>query len=202
MMIETLLHRGWPRPARASERFGPAKAGPYKFVLLYLLVLSCVANPAGASSRSIPPPTQATAALKAVSFAPIPQPAYIEVKLRDDAPENVQLAWEMHNALQQRGLLAKAGPTLRLTLEVDSAAMIGEVATQKIKGKQPPPERAKLMGLLRATLADAKSGARLWEAEALYETIWGDLAGGALKLVPKLVETLGRSVDEKAIILR
>ena len=156
-----------------------------------------------AASVEIPPPTQASAAIKAAAFAPLPRPAYVEVKLLDDSPENVRIAWEMHNALQRNGLLAKTGPTLRLTLGIDSAAMIGDEPAKPIKGREPPPgERPKLMGIFRAVLVDTSSGVRLWEAEAVYQTIWGDLAGGAMKLVPVFAEALGRSVDQRTITLR
>ena len=151
----------------------------------------------------VPPPTQAAAAVKAAAFAPLPRPAYVEVKLRDDSPDNVRVAWEMHAALQRRGLLASTGPTLRLTLDVDSAAMIGSEPAKKITGRnQPDGEGARFMGIFRATLADAASGQRLWEAEAVYETIRGDLAGGAAKLVPVFADALGRSLDQHTITLK
>lgn len=158
--------------------------------------------PSGTAVGAAPPqpPTQAAAAFKAVAFNPLPRPSYIEVKLRDDAPENVQLAWEIHRALERKGLLARTGPTLRLTLETGSAALIGE--PPEAGGQWQKPERPKLMGVLRAVLTDGRSGARLWEAEAVYETIWGDLAGGALKLVPTLVEAVGKTVERQAITLR
>jgi hypothetical protein len=163
--------------------------------------------PAAASAANIAPPTQASAAMKAVAFAPMPKPAYIEVKLRDDAPENVELAWAMHEALQARGLLAKNGPTLRLTLEAESAAMIGDVPASRSPAKDRSKElrqadRAKLMGVLRATLVEVASSKRLWEAEIVYETIWGDVVGGAAKLVPTLADSLGQSVDRSAFTLR
>ena len=159
--------------------------------------------PLGAPAVEIPPPTQASAAIKAAAFAPLPRPAYIEVKLRDDSPENVRIAWEMHNVLQRSGLLANSGPTLRLTLDIDSAAMIGDEPPKRVKGREPPAgERPKLMGIFRAVLVDVRSGQRLWEAEAVYQTIWGDLAGGAMKLVPVFADALGRSVDQRTITLR
>ena len=172
----------------------------------HLRVLACIAAfavPPASASSEIPPPTQIAAAVKAASFAPLPRPAYIEVKLMDDSPENVRLAWDMHNALQQKGLLAKTGPTLRLLLEIDSAAMVGDEQAKRIKGREPPVgDRARFMGIFRATLVDTGSGTRLWEAEAVYETVWGDLTGGATKLVPLFVDTLGRNMDQKTVTLR
>ena len=159
--------------------------------------------PLTGAAVEIAPPAQASAAVKAASFAPLPRPAYVEVKLQDDSPENVRIAWEMHNALQRKGLLANSGPTLRLTLDIESAAMIGDEPAKPIKGREPPAgERPKHMGIFRAMLTDASSGKRLWEAEAVYETIWGDLAGGAMKLVPVLADALGRTVDQRTITLR
>lgn len=168
-------------------------------ILGLALVLLLPAVAAGAASPPRPP-AQASAAFKAVAFNALPRPAYVEVKLLDDAPENVQLAWEVHHALEKKGLLAGNGPVLRLALETESAALIGDPPQQG--GQWQEAERPKLMGILRAVLTDTRTGARLWEAEAVYETIWGDLGGGALKLVPTLVDAIGRSVERQAITLR
>lgn len=155
-----------------------------------------------AMGAGVPAAGPPSATVVAVAFSPLPQPAYIEVKLRDDSPDNVRVAWEMHNALLQRGLLAKAGPTLRLTLDIDSAAMVGDAPAKPLKkGEASDGDLTRFMGILHATLVDAKSGQRLWEAEAVYSTTWGDVAGGAAKLVPVLAESMGKTVEQRSVTL-
>ena len=166
--------------------------------LTVLLAVAC----APVHAAEVPPPTEISAALKAVAFAPLPQPAYIEVKLQDDSPDNVRVAWEMHHALQRRGLLAGSGPTLRLNLDIEPAAMVGDAPARGTPREAGRSEGARFMGTFRATLTDSRNGQRLWEAEAVYETIRGDLAGGAAKLVPLFAESVGRSVEQRTVVLR
>ncbi len=167
------------------------------FVRTLFVLLSMAGSPAW--TAPVQPPTTASAAFKAVAFGTMPRPSYVEVSLRDDAPENVELAWTFHHALERRGFLADSGPTLRLTLETHAAAMVGDRGRSE---QWSEAERPKFMGVMRAVLTDMRNGARLWEGEAVFETIWGDITGGAIKLVPTFVDALGRTVERQAITLR
>ena len=66
------------------------------------------AQPAAAADDAAAP-ALGTASLSAVAYAELPRPSYVEVVLADDSPDNVRLAWEIHNLLQKGGWLAEKG---------------------------------------------------------------------------------------------
>ncbi len=175
-----------------------------------LAVAALQAGPATAQ----PAPAQATpgsvigsGTLSALSHAAVPQPSYVEVVLTDDSPDNVRLAWDVHEALGRYGWLADQGPTLRLTLETYTIGALGDSSrdagtADRRGGGAEGGESLYVLGVLEGHLVDAASGARLWEARAVYRMSDGDLPLGALAMAPLFVAALGRNIDNEPVSLQ
>src|SRR5690606_12459079 len=114
---------------------------------------------------------------------------YVEVVLTDDSPDNVRLAWDVHEALGRYGWLGDQGPTLRLTLETYTIGALGEASRDPGAAARSGEggESLYVLGVLEGHLVDAASGARLWEARAVYRMSDGDLPLGALAIAPLFV---------------
>ena len=145
-------------------------------------------------------PALGSASLSAVAYAVAPRPSYVEVVLADDSPDNVRLAWEMHNLLQKAGWLAEKGPTLRLTLDTYTigAAGTAEPPAGTGAGQQ---EELYVLGVLEGGLVDVASGQTVWEGRAVYRMNNGDLPLGAVALAPLFVEALGRNLSNEPVRL-
>ena len=172
-------------------------------VCVALLPLTeAAAAPAAPAERDSPAPTLGTASLSAVAYATLPRPAYVEVVLADDSPDNVRLAWEVHHGLERAGWLADKGPTLRLTMETYTigAAGASEPAARAAKGGERG-EELYVLGVLEAGVVDAATGQKLWEGRAVYRMNNGDLPLGAVALAPLFVEALGRNLSNEPVRL-
>ncbi|MFN4089536.1 MAG: hypothetical protein ACK4QW_10915 [Alphaproteobacteria bacterium] len=171
----------------------------------FLIPAALIQLPVAAQQRPAPAAGIGSASLSSVAYATLPRPAYIEVVLADDSPDNVRLAWEMHGVLGRTGWLADDGPTLRLTLETYRIGALGSAAGPgSARPEEPVPaagEEVYVLGVLEGLLVDTSTGARLWEARAVYRMNDGDMPLGALALAPLLVEALGRTITNEPIRL-
>ena len=159
--------------------------------------------PAVAATEDAATPALGTASLSAVAYAELPRPAYVEVVLADDSPDNVRLAWETHNLLQKAGWLADKGPTLRMTIDTYTIGAAGTAEPPKRGGKRGDgqPEELYVLGVLEAGLVDAATGRKLWEGRAVYRMNNGDLPLGAVALAPLFVQALGRNLSNEPVRL-
>jgi len=168
-----------------------------------LAVPAAVAAQPAAAADDAAAPALGTASLSAVAYAELPRPSYVEVVLADDSPDNVRLAWEIHNLLQKGGWLAEKGPTLRMTMDTYMIGAAGTAEPEKRggKGARGQAEELYVLGVLEAGLVNVQTGQKMWEGRAVYRMNNGDLPLGAVALAPLFVEALGRNLSNEPVRL-
>ena len=160
--------------------------------------------------------------LNAVAFQPIPQAQAVEVRVLDNSDENLAVMRELEEALRQRGVRVGGGEA-PLLLTIDTGDSVGAWTapgvTDKIRmmddrGRLFPQgeldmarqARLPLAGTtvvtpaqyrLGLTLDTRDSGTRLWQGWAIADLSQGEPSELAAAMVPKLADSLGRTVREE-----
>lgn len=175
-------------------------------------------GPAAAQSASAP---AGAGRLHASSYAPVPDGLATSVRPWDNSAANLRLKSAFADALGRRGVkTADSGAPLALNFETeiedlsvpDGGPTLGQVLarnhdsrvrmnfwsttqdslTQGRRGDNAPAGTVRY--ILRATLDDQRSGARLWQGEASYTGAPADETGAFAAMVPVLLEAYGETV--------
>ena len=167
------------------------------------------------------------ASLNAVAFQPMPKDQAIEVRVLDNSDENLAVMRELEAALRQRGAGLGAGEA-PLLLTIDTSDSVGawtspgdtdRIRMMDDRGRLFPQgeldisrqARLPLPGTtvvtpaqyrLGLTLDSRSSGARLWQGWAIADLSQGEPSELAAAMVPKLADSLGRTVREEVFDLR
>lgn len=165
--------------------------------------------------------------LNAVAFQPIPQAQAVEVRVLDNSDENLVVMRELEEALRQRGVHV-GGNEAPLLLTIDTGDSVGawtapgvtdRVRMMDDRGRLFPQgeldmarqARLPLAGTtvvtpaqyrLGLTLDTRDSGARLWQGWAIADLSQGEPSELAAAMVPKLADSLGRTVREEPFNLQ
>jgi hypothetical protein len=160
--------------------------------------------------------------LNAVAFEPMPVDAALEVRVLDDSDANLALKREMEVALAARGLRIGTDEA-PLVLTIDTGESVGAWRTPSQIDRIPVmDDRGRLfpqgeldvtrqvrLPLPRTTIVtpaqyrigitidDRASGRRIWQGWTIADLSQGEPAELAAAMVPKLVESLGRTVREE-----
>jgi hypothetical protein len=160
--------------------------------------------------------------LNAVAFEPMPVDAALEVRVLDDSDTNLALKREMEAALAARGLRIGTDEA-PLVLTIDTGESVGAWRTPSQIDRIPVmDDRGRLfpqgeldvtrqvrLPLPRTTIVtpaqyrigitidDRASGRRIWQGWTIADLSQGEPAELAAAMVPKLVESLGRTVREE-----
>lgn len=190
------------KPRMPLLRTHHALRSAFAAIGLFAIPTAASVQPAAATDDAAAP-ALGTASLSAVAYAELPRPSYVEVVLADDSPDNVRLAWEIHNLLQKGGWLAEKGPTLRMTMDTYTIGAAGTAQPEKRGGKGAGGQAEELyvLGVLEAGLVNVQTGQKMWEGRAIYRMNNGDLPLGAVALAPLFVEALGRNLSNEPVRL-
>jgi len=165
--------------------------------------------------------------LNAVAFQPIPQGQTVEVRVLDNSDENLAVMRELEAALSQRGVPV-GGEEAPLLLTIDTSDSVGAWSapgdTDRIRmmddrGRLFPQgeldmarqARLPLAGTtvvtpaqyrLGLTLDTRATGTRLWQGWATADLSQGEPSELAAAMVPKLADSLGRTVREEPFSLQ
>jgi hypothetical protein len=165
--------------------------------------------------------------LNAVAFEPMPADAVLEVRVLDNSDENLAIERQMEAALAGRGL--KMGrDDASLVLTIDTGERVGAWSTDSSTDRVPtmddrgrlfpqgeldvtrqvrlPPPRTTIVTppqyRIGITIDDRGSGGRVWQGWTIADLSQGQPAELASAMVPKLVESFGRTVREERFPLR
>jgi hypothetical protein len=165
--------------------------------------------------------------LNAVAFEPMPAHAALEVRVLDDSDENLALKREMEAALTGRGFrIGTDDVPLVLTIDTGEsvAAWRTDSQTDRVpmmddRGRLFPQGELEVTRQVRlplpkttvvtppqyrigVTIDDRASGARIWQGWTSADLSQGEPAELASAMVPKLADSLGRTVREERFPLR
>lgn len=165
--------------------------------------------------------------LNAVAFEPMPADAVLEVRVLDNSDENLAIERQMEAALAGRGFRMGTDDA-SLVLTIDTGERVGAWSTDSSTDRVPTmDDRGRLfpqgeldvtrqvrLPLPRTTIVtppqyrigitidDRGSGGRVWQGWTIADLSQGQPAELASAMVPKLVESFGRTVREERFPLR
>jgi hypothetical protein len=165
--------------------------------------------------------------LNAVAFEPMPADAALEVRLLDDSDENLAIKREMEAALTSRGFrVGRDDAPLVLTIDTGEsvAAWHTDSQTDRVpmmddRGRLFPQGELDVTRQVRlplprttvvtpaqyrigVTIDDRASGVRIWQGWTIADLSQGEPAELASAMVPKLADSLGRTVREERLPLQ
>lgn len=167
------------------------------------------------------------ATLNAVAFQPLAGSQPVEVRVLDNSDENLAIMHELQAALKRRGVPV-GGDQAPLVLTIDTSDSVGawtapassdQVRMMDDRGRLFPQgelditrqARLPLSGTtvvtpaqyrLGLTLDSRATGTRLWQGWAIAELSQGDRSDLAAAMVPKLADSLGKTVREESFELQ
>lgn len=188
------------------------------FAVASAAVLPCIAAAADVSGQ---------ATLNAVAFQPLSGSQPIEVRVLDNSDENLAIMRELQAALKRRGVPV-GGDQAPLMLTIDTGDSVGawnapassdQVRMMDDRGRLFPQgelditrqARLPLAGTtvvtpaqyrLGLTLDSRASGTRLWQGWTIADLSQGERSDLAAAMVPKLVDSLGKTVREESFELQ
>lgn len=188
--------------------------------LLGLLIVAGITAPAA-------PQDVDQGLLNAIAFQPIPRAQAVEVRVLDNSDENLAVMQELEAALRQRGL-SVGGEEAPLLLTIDTGDSVGawtapgasdQIRMMDDRGRLFPQgeldmarqARLPLTGTtvvtpaqyrLGLTLDTRATGTRLWQGWAIADLSQGEPSELAAAMVPKLADSLGRTVREEPFNLQ
>lgn len=191
--------------------------------LLLMAVAGAVVLPGIAAAADV----SGEATLNAVAFQPLPGSQPIEVRVLDNSDENLAIMRELQAALKRRGVPV-GGDQAPLMLTIDTGDSVGawtapppsdQVPMMDDRGRLFPhgelditrQARLPLPGTtvvtpaqyrLGLTLDSRASGTRLWQGWAIADLSQGERADLAAAMVPRLADSLGRTVREESFELQ
>jgi hypothetical protein len=165
--------------------------------------------------------------LNAVAFEPMPARAVLEVRVLDNSDENLAIEREIEAALASHGFrIGTDDPSLVLTIDTServgawsTTSSIDRVPTMDDRGRLFPQGELDVTRQVRLplprttivtppqyrigiTIDDRVSGERVWQGWTIADLSEGQPAELASAMVPKLVESFGRTVREEHFPLR
>jgi hypothetical protein len=165
--------------------------------------------------------------LNAVAFEPMPADAALEVRVLDDSDENLAIKREMEAALTGRGFrIGTDDAPLVLTIDTGEsvAAWHTDSQTDRVpmmddRGRLFPQGELDVTRQVRlplprttvvtpaqyrigVTIDDRASGVRIWQGWTIADLSQGEPAELASAMVPKLADSLGRTVREERFPLQ
>ena len=167
------------------------------------------------------------ATLNAVAFQPLAGSQPVQVRVLDNSDENLAIMHELQAALKRRGVPV-GGDQAPLVLTIDTSDSVGawtapapsdQVRMMDDRGRLFPQgelditrqARLPLSGTtvvtpaqyrLGLTLDSRATGTRLWQGWAIAELSQGDRSDLAAAMVPKLADSLGKTVREESFELQ
>lgn len=167
------------------------------------------------------------ATLNAVAFQPLSGSQPIEVRVLDNSDENLAIMRELQAALKRRGVPV-GGDQAPLMLTIDTGDSVGawtapassdQVRMMDDRGRLFPQGELDITRQARLPLAgttvvtpaqyrlgltlDARaSGTRLWQGWTIADLSQGERSDLAAAMVPKLVDSLGKTVREESFALQ
>lgn len=167
------------------------------------------------------------ATLNAVAFQPLAGSQPVEVRVLDNSDENLAIMHELQAALKRRGVPV-GGDQAPLVLTIDTSDSVGawtapapsdQVRMMDDRGRLFPQgelditrqARLPLSGTtvvtpaqyrLGLTLDSRATGTRLWQGWAIAELSQGERSDLAAAMVPKLADSLGKTVREESFELQ
>jgi hypothetical protein len=166
------------------------------------------------------------ATLNAVAFDRLPVDAPMYIRVLDDSEENLAIARDLERALAQRGFSIAAGDaTLALTIDTGDAVGAGRTTsdTDRVQMRddrgrlfprgqldvtrqvQLPLPRTTVVTpaqyRLGLTIEARGGGGPIWQGWAIADLSQGEPAELARAMVPKLADSIGRTVREEVFAL-
>lgn len=165
--------------------------------------------------------------LNAVAFEPMPSAAVFEIRVLDNSDENLAIKRQMEAALAGRGFRIGTDDA-SLMLTIDTGERVGawhttsqtdRVAAMDDRGRLFPQGELDVTRQVRLplprttivtppqyrigiTIDDRGSGGRVWQGWTIADLSQGEPAELASAMVPKLVDSFGRTVREERFPLR
>ena len=192
--------------------------------LLLSFVLLALAAMMGSVARAEP---TGEGSLNAVAFEPMPADAAMEVRVLDDSTENLAIKREMESALTGRGFrIGTDEAPLVLTIDTgdrvgawNTTSQIDRIPVMDDRGRLFPQGELDVTRQVRlplprttivtpaqyrigVTIDDRRSGARIWQGWTIADLSQGEPAELASAMVPKLADSLGRTVREERFPLQ
>jgi hypothetical protein len=166
------------------------------------------------------------ATLNAVAFDQFPADAEIQIRVLDDSEDNLAIASELKRALTERGY-SVGGDDAPLALTIDTGDAVGawrtpsdtdRVRMMDDRGRLFPGGELDVTRQVRIplprttvvtpaqyriglTIEDRASGGPIWQGWAIADLSQGEPAELARAMVPKLADSIGRTIREQVFAL-
>ena len=165
--------------------------------------------------------------LNAVAFQPMPSAAVFEIVILDNSDENLAIKRQTEAALAGRGFMIGTADA-SLVLTIDTGERVGawhttsqtdRIPTMDDRGRLFPQGELDVTRQVRLplprttivtppqyrigiTIDDRGAGGRVWQGWTIADLSQGEPAELASAMVPKLVDSFGRTVREERFPLR
>ena len=149
-----------------------------------IALLALIWTPAVADTQKPPDPIILGGAFVAQAFEEFPKAVDVTVLSYDDSPDMKRILQQFEVELTARGLRNGKGKAYAILVALET-----RVLNPSTSGGVGKPV---VYGALRTDLVRVPEGVVIWESEVVYEPRDGDILGGAIRVTPLVVETLGQ----------